>query len=87
MNKEETRPPPKYDNLQHHWLYSERCSYPTIAWWDNTRKKWFGIEETTSISPEEMFRRGWIWYAPCLPPYSPAKESAMEKGLDFQWER
>ena len=57
-----TRPPLEYEHLIHHWLHSERSSTPTISEWRGGR--WYGVNEVGSISPEELFQRGWEWHAP-----------------------
>jgi hypothetical protein len=74
-------PPERYERFKHHWLFSERSSLPTVCYWDNKTKLWHGISETQSISPQEMFRRGWRWYAVCLPPLSPYKDSPLKNGI------
>ncbi len=72
-----TTPPEQFDELQHHWLYSERASYPCIAEWhpipgvfeNNTQVKgWVCGNETGFVRAAEMYRRGWLWYAPAHPP-------------------
>jgi hypothetical protein len=61
-----TQPPKEHRHLQHHWLKSERASQPVISEW--LGGCWYSAGEVEPISPEEMWRRGWEYHAPAVPP-------------------
>lgn len=73
VKKKLTLPPTKFIHVHHHWLHSERSSFPVISEWH--KGEWFSAGESKAISPEEMNKRGWVWYAPALPPKHPNKDS------------
>lgn len=67
---EETRPPKKHDAHQWHWLWSERSTQPSLSEWFG---QWFTAGDGNSVSPQEMYRRGWRWYAIATPPKHPGE--------------
>lgn len=66
-------PPSKWMNHEFHWLHSERSSMPVVAQW--IKMAWYAPGEAGPISPTEMWRRGWFWYAPARPPKQPHRDA------------
>lgn len=66
LNKQRTHPPSKYTRHPHHWLFSERASYPCVSEW--LKGEWHSAGESKPIDIYEMYRRGWRWYGPAYPP-------------------
>ena len=80
----ETRPPKEFDHIRHHWLHSERASFPSVAEW--LRGAWYCTGERGPVAPEKMYDRGWEWYAPAYPPKTGAKPYGVhgETIVDFK---
>ena len=62
----ETRPPSAWEKHEWHWLDAERAWSPSISQW--IKGEWWSGGEATPISPTEMYRRGYRWRAPAIPP-------------------
>lgn len=63
----ETKPPEQYISHEWHWLCGERASSPVCCQW-LWRNTWYSPGEYEGITTEEMYRRGWRWYAPAILP-------------------
>jgi hypothetical protein len=44
---------------------------------------WWSAGEINRITPQEMYIRGWRWYAPAIPPKTPMDKNSNEKYLDY----
>lgn len=71
--RRETRPPAKWADHEFHWLHSERASSPIMAQW--IKLAWYAPGEAGPISPTEVWRRGWSWYAPARSPKQPHRDA------------
>jgi hypothetical protein len=60
----ETRPPKEYDKIVFHWVESERSSGRVCCQW--IKGWWHSPGVAGAITPAEMYRRGWTYYAPAL---------------------
>jgi len=76
-----TRPPFKYAICKFHWLHAERASYPSIAQWEDGL--WHTVYEL-AITPVEMEKRGWHWYAAARPPLCPSASATFEHFPEFE---
>lgn len=66
---EVTQPPKKFQEYEWHWLWSERASKPVCSQW--LHGDWYSSGEAGSISPREMYRRGWRYLTFAPPPLTP----------------
>ena len=57
-----TEPPYRYRDHEWHWLHSERASRPVISQW--IKGNWYSPGEHGAITPQEMWRRGWLYLLP-----------------------
>lgn len=77
-----TYPPNPTNDESFHWLRCERASTPSVAQWIDGR--WYCIDEKGGVTPNEMFRRGWVYWKPIENPGDPV-ESFNEPELEQVW--
>lgn len=61
-----SEPPVKWRKHRFHWLHSERASGPAMSEWIDGF--WWSAGEAKSITPVEMYRRGWDYWMPVALP-------------------
>ena len=78
-----TLPSERYKNAEWHWLWAERAWSPVIAQWLSGEWHWHCVGETTPISSEEMWKRGWRWLAVAVPPKLERDRDIPDEDLDY----
>lgn len=61
-----TEPPPEWGEQRYHWLLTLTSRGPHVAEWMSAARHWIFCSQTAT--PENLYRDGWRWYAPAIPP-------------------
>lgn len=59
-------PPKAWRGHIFHWIGSEHSSTPRLV--EFRDGVYYSPGESGPITPDEMIRRGWFWWAPAIPP-------------------